>query len=125
MLMRGHRVLPESQLPNDEEQYTAEVPRLLGSCTLTIHLVGGLYGAVCDGESRQSVVELQNQLAVRQARTSGLRRIISLPQSIRESRPAAAKRFIDTLHRDADVQFAADMITADLPGGEERGTGGA
>lgn len=113
LLMRGHRVLPEGQLPNDEEQYTAEVTRLLGACTLTIHLVGGLYGAVCDGESSQSVVEMQNQLALRQARATGLRRIISLPQSIRSADPRQ-QAFIDTLHRDADMQFAADMITSDL-----------
>ncbi len=111
--MRGYRVVPESQLPNDEEQYTAAVTRLLGECALSIHLVGSLYGAVCDGESQESVVELQNQLAVQRAGAAGLRRIISLPDSIRTTDPRQ-QGFIDTLHRDAKAQFAADVITADL-----------
>ncbi len=111
--MRGYRVLPEGQLPNDEEQYTAEVARLLCVCALSIHLVGSLYGAVCDGESQKSVVELQNQLAVQQARSTPLRRVISLPDSIRTTDPRQ-QGFIDMLHRDADAQFAADVIVADL-----------
>jgi hypothetical protein len=111
--MRGYRVLPEGQLSNDEEQYTAEVTRLLGECALSIHLVGSLYGAVCDGESQKSVVELQNQLAAQRASASGLRRIISLPDSIRTTDPRQ-QDFIDRLHRDAKAQFAADVIIADL-----------
>lgn len=111
--MRGYRVLPEGQLPTDEEQYSAEVTRLLGDCALSIHLVGSLYGAVCDGESQNSVVALQNELAVQRARVSRLRRIISLPASIR-SADLRQQGFVDSLHRDVDAQFAADMITADL-----------
>jgi hypothetical protein len=111
--MRGYRVLPETQLPSDEEQYKVEVARLLAECALSIHLVGGLYGAVCDGDSQKSVVELQNQLAVQHARGSKLRRIISLPEGIQTTDPRQ-KAFIEALHRDADAQFAADMITAGL-----------
>jgi TIR domain len=113
--MRGYRVLPEGQLPDDEDQYRAEVLCLLGECALSIHLVGSLYGGVCDGESQKSVVELQNLLAVQQARTSPLRRIISLPDSVHTTDPRQ-QAFIDQLHRDADAQFAADVITADLEG---------
>jgi len=111
--MRGYRVLPDSQLSNDEEQFTATVRGLLEECALSIHLVGGLYGAVCDGESQKSVVELQNQLAVQCARASGLRRIISLPDGTQTS-DARQQAFIDALHRDPNAQFAADVITADL-----------
>lgn len=111
--MRGYRVLPEGRMPSDEEQYRAEAARLLTDCALAIHLVGGLYGAVCAGESRKSVVELQNELAVQRARASALRRIISLPDSVRSTDPQQ-QGFIDTLHRDAEAQFGADVITADL-----------
>jgi hypothetical protein len=111
--MRGYRVLPEGRLSNEEEQYTAEVSRLLGESALAVHLVGALYGAVCDGESQKSVVELQNALAVQRARAAGLRRIISLPEGTRTTDPRQ-QAFIDSLHREPDVQFAADVITADL-----------
>ena len=111
--MRGYRVLPERQLPQDEADYTAEVSRLLGECALSIHLVGNLYGAVRDGPSEKSVVVLQNELAVQRARASAMRRIISLPQGT-HSGDAKQQAFIDALHQRAEAQFAADVITAEL-----------
>ncbi len=66
--MRGYRVLPDLHLPEDEAEYMAEVSRLLAESALAIHLVGNLYGAVRDGPSQESVVELQNELAVARAR---------------------------------------------------------
>jgi hypothetical protein len=111
--MRGHTVLPDRQLPQDEGEYATAVARLLDQCSLAIHLVGSERGAVCDGQHRQSVVEIQNELAVRKARASELRRIISLPEGT-GSTDSRQQRFIDALHREPDAQFAADVITADL-----------
>jgi hypothetical protein len=111
--MRGYRVLPESQLPEDEAEYVAEVSRLLDECALSVHLVGHLYGAVRDGPSQKSVVELQNELAIQRARESGLRRVISVPEGT-SSDDAKQQAFIDALNQDAHTQFAADVITADL-----------
>lgn len=111
--MRGYPVVPEGQLPIDEDQYRAEVARLLAGSALSVHLVGALYGAVCDGESQQSVVVLQNELAVQRSRAAGLKRIVSLPEGLAATDPRQ-QAFVARLHGDAEVQFGADVITADL-----------
>jgi hypothetical protein len=111
--MRGYRLLPDHQLPLDEIEYLAEVSRQLAECTLSIHLVGNQYGAVRDGPSQRSVVEIQNELAVQRARASGLKRIVSLPEGT-HSDDAKQQSFIDALHTNAAAQFGADVINADL-----------
>lgn len=113
--MRGYRVLPDLHLPEDEAEYVAEVSRLLAESALAIHLVGNLYGAVRDGPSQKSVVELQNELAVARARALSFPRIISLPQGAHSDDPKQ-QAFIDSLHEDAAAQFGADVVTADLEG---------
>lgn len=112
--MRGYHVVPEGQLPvDDEDQYRAEVTRLLAGAALSVHLVGALYGTVCDGESPQSVVVLQNELAVQRAQAAGLKRIVSLPEGLAPNDPRQ-QAFVASLHGDAQAQFGADVITADL-----------
>jgi hypothetical protein len=114
--MRGYRLLPDRHLPDDEAEYRAEVARMLADCALSIHLVGSLYGAVRDGPSQRSVVELQNELAVQRARETGragLKRIVSLPDGTR-SDDDKQQLFIRALHEDAAAQFGADVIVADL-----------
>lgn len=109
----GYAVLPDQQLPREEEDYVASVKRILENCRLAIHLVGKIYGAVPDGLSQKSVVELQNEIAIGQSKTSGLKRIIWLPEGT-GSEQATQQKFIEALHRNAEAQFGADLITGDL-----------
>jgi hypothetical protein len=111
--MRGHAVLPEAEMPREEEAYSAEVNALLRRCDLSVHVIGGLYGTVPDGPSEKSVVVLQNELAVAQARERGLRRIIWLPEGT-QARHVKQQEFVSALHSDADAQFGADLITGDI-----------
>lgn len=112
LAMRGYPVLPDRPLPQDEAEYRAEVARLLERCALAIHLVGSRYGAVPDGLGKDSVVVIQNDLAVQRARSAGLLRVVSLPAGTR-SDDARQQAFIEAMHRVADAQFGADLITAD------------
>ena len=66
----GYTVVPEQQLPRDEEGYVAAVEQLLARCQLAVHLVGESYGAVPDGLSQKSVVVLQNDLRCSGARAA-------------------------------------------------------
>lgn len=109
----GHPVLPDQALPRDEAPYAAEVARLLAQCKLSIHLVGSGYGAVPYGPSEQSVVALQNQLAVRQAHSGGLQRVIWLPAGTQSNHPQQ-QAFIAALHNQPETQFGAQLITADI-----------
>ena len=109
----GYTILPDRELPREETAFVAEVERLLPKCTLSIHLVGTGYGAVPDGMTEKSIVMLQNEIAVRASRSSGLKRIISLPTETRGAN-ALQQEFIDRIHRDPDLQFGADLITGGI-----------
>jgi hypothetical protein len=111
--IHGNRVLPDKQFPIEEAQCAAEVASLIGQCSLSIHLVGTGYGFVPNGPSEKSVVVLQNELAVQRSKTTGLPRLIWLPEGT-TSPHIEQQRFIEMLHKDADVQFGADLVTGDL-----------
>ncbi len=110
---RNYRVLPDRELPRDEVEYRAEVARLLEQCVLSIHLVGSVYGSVPDGPSQCAIVIIQNELAVARAHSADLKRVISLPADTR-SEDAKQQAFIEAIHRDPEVQFNAEVITAGL-----------
>src|SRR6185436_1663411 len=111
----GYTVLPDQQLPRDEDEYVAAVERLLKRCKLSIHIVGESYGGVPDGPSQKSEVMLQNELAAKQSKSDQLKRVIWLPEGTRSEQPQQ-QAFIDALHQDAEAQFGADLITADIEG---------
>ena len=90
----GYRVLPEHKLPSDDEvAHCAAVASLLDQAQLAIHLVGSSYGAVPDGPSQRSLVELQNAMAADRSRDAGLKRLIWLPAGL-TSKQADQKRFL-------------------------------
>lgn len=109
----GYQMLPDRQLPNEEQEFITEVTQALAECSLSIHLVGGFSGFVPDGPSRKSAVILQNELAIAQAKASELRRVIWLPDGTVSQDPDQ-KQFLEALHRDAETQFGADLISGTL-----------
>ena len=109
----GYVVLPDKQLPADEEDYVAAVESLLARCALSIHLVGESYGAVPDGRTAKSATVHQNELAVARCKNGGLKRLIWLPQGTR-SEQAPQQAFIEALHQDAQAQLGADLIAGDI-----------
>jgi hypothetical protein len=109
----GYTILPDQQLPREEEDYVAAVERLLTRCALSIHLVGERYGAVPDGPSQKSVIVLQNELAVQRSKSGKLARVIWLREGT-TSTQAQQQAFIKALHQDAEAQFGADLIIGDL-----------
>jgi hypothetical protein len=78
-----------------------------------VHLIGSGYGLVPEGAGQRSVVVLQNDLAVKRARMGGLRRVIWLPDGT-SAEHAVHQAFIDALHRNADMQYGAELLTGDL-----------
>jgi hypothetical protein len=109
----GYPVLPDRELPRDEAGYVDAVERLLSYCELAVHLIGASHGAVPDGPSEKSTVELQNELAVRRTKNAALERVIWLPEGT-HSDHAEQQAFLDALHKDPEAQFGADLITADF-----------
>ena len=112
--LHGLRVLPDLALPRDDEAaYSAAVAGLLARCALSIHLVGGVYGAVPDGAGDKSVSVLQNELAAAQCRSGGLTRLIWLPDGTASAQPQQ-QAFIHRLLQDDDAQWGADLLTGDV-----------
>lgn len=111
----GNVVLPDQELPREEEKYVGAVEGLLKRCQLSIHLVGEAYGGVPDGPSQKSVVVLQNELAAKRSRSGQLKRVIWVPEGT-HSAQAQQQAFIDALHQNAEAQIGADLITADIEG---------
>jgi hypothetical protein len=111
--VHGYSILPDRQLPRDEDSYVVEVKRLLDQCELSIHLVGSMYGAVPDGPTQKSIVELQNEIAAARSRSAGLRRVIWLREGTSSQHPDQ-QQFIGLLHESADAQFGADLLTGDF-----------
>jgi hypothetical protein len=111
--MHGHTVIPDRPLSDVETDYIAAVDGMLARSKLSIHLVGAHYGAAPDGPSEKSEAILQNELAIRHARTRGLQRVIWLSEGT-ASQSSRQQAFIDALLRDAEVQFGADLITGDF-----------
>jgi hypothetical protein len=112
LTMRGYAVLPHRELPSDEAACRAEVAKLLERSALSVHLLGASPGMVPDG-SEDSVVVVQNALAVERARVAPLQRVVSLADST-VSKSARYQQFLEAMRRDAELQFRAELISADL-----------
>jgi hypothetical protein len=82
-------------------------------CGLSVHLIGSGYGAVPDGPAEKSVVIIQNELAIQRSKTSGLKRVIWLPEGT-TSTHLHQQEFLRTLQHDAESQYGADLITGDF-----------
>ena len=110
----GFRVLPEEHLPIDDEQaHSDALAPLLEQASLSIHLIGSHYGAVPDGPSHHSVVEIQNTIAAERSARDGFKRLIWLPDGLSSVQPNQM-RFLQALASDAQAQRGADLLRGSL-----------
>lgn|GEM_PF-4715523 len=107
---RGHRVLPEGELPiRNPDHFNEHVNNALNQADLAIHMIGANRSACVAGGS-QDIVERQNTLA---SEHLTLKRIIWLPshQTVTDE---AQQAFIHQLQFDPDVQKNADVLRQSL-----------
>lgn len=110
----GYLVLPREHPPSDDEAaHRQAIVPLLEQAQLSIHLIGGNYGAVPDGPSHRSVVEIQNSIAAERSRAAGLKRLIWLPEGLGSDQPDQA-RFLKALLNEAQPQFGADLLRGSM-----------
>jgi hypothetical protein len=81
LLARGHRVLPDHNLPTESDQLVNTVERDLDSCDLSIHMIGSRYGFVPEGDTR-SVVWLQQELAAERQNQGKFHCIVWMPPNL-------------------------------------------
>ncbi len=109
---RGHRVLPDANLPLIGPELEGYLNEVLPHCDLAIHMVGARYGMIPE-DAQCSVSELQNRLAAEHSQQKGLERIIWMPRGL----VAGDERQIDFVRRlneDEQCQLGAEVIEESL-----------
>lgn len=111
---RGYRVLPDQELPEDAEGYTATVKAALKEASLSVHLIGARYGSIPDGADQSGVV-LQAELALAHAGTA-LRSILWSPpeltlDSLGEERQ---HEFVEQLEQAAFERQRAEFVRSSV-----------
>jgi hypothetical protein len=108
---RCHRVLPRHVLPLAVEDLTTAVNDDLSEAALSIHLLGGRYGARPEGENR-SIPHLQLDLASEAAARGGLVQLIWLPDGLETTDEAQAS--LVTGLQEADIGSGVEVVRAPL-----------
>jgi hypothetical protein len=109
LIRRNCLVLPQEQGQfSDAEEFLTTAKRDLAKCDFSIHLIGARYGIVLEG-SPKSMVELQNEWAAEESRTRGMKRLIWIPNDLKDINPLQAT-FIESLRTESEAIIGADLV---------------
>ncbi len=81
LLQHGHMVFPSRTLPLVASELKETLREDLSQCEVSIHLVGKNYGLVPEGGA-ESMVEIQNEMAVERAEQGTLTRLVWIPAGL-------------------------------------------
>ena len=95
----GYTVLPDRPLPHVVDGRAAAVRDDLAACRMSIHLIGRTYGLVPEG-GVQSLVEIQNELAIERAAPGGFSRLLWIPTGLDRSTTSGSGRSSSALRMD-------------------------
>ncbi len=108
----GHVVLPDRPLPLVGAECEQAVRDELARSSLSIHLIGRNYGLIPEG-ARESLVVIQNELAIERAQASEFSRLVWLPPDF-SSEEEKQLQFVDRLQTDVRIQAGADILQTPL-----------
>jgi hypothetical protein len=108
----GHVVLPNKPLPVAAEEVEAVVRADLARCRMSIHMVGRTYSLVPEGR-RESLVEMQYELAVARAAAGSLSQLVWIPPGL-EVEDERQRKVLDGLRMDPRVHKGADLLETPL-----------
>ena len=100
----GYRVVPDLPLPTDADALREAIETYLETSRLSIHLIGGLYGSIPNGDTR-STGEIQAELA---AERSHFARIIWMPGGL-QSEDSRQREFVARLRQGVQTPRTADL----------------
>jgi hypothetical protein len=112
LLGHGHLVLPDRPLPLVGRECQEEVREQLARADLSIHLIGRNYGLIPEGAT-ESIVVIQNELAIERGTSGGFSRLVWLPPDL-ASEEEKQLQFIDRLQTDVRIQSGADILQTPL-----------
>lgn len=109
---RGYKLLPDKPLPLKAPDFQDTVREYLAQSKLSIHLIGGNYGVIPEGDDC-SVVFLQNQLAAERSQAPDFSRIIWLHPTL-QAKEDRQQKFIEYLQNDSRAQAGAELLQTSL-----------
>jgi hypothetical protein len=108
----GYTVLPARTLPMVESELKAILRSDLARCRMSIHLVGRSYSFVPEASS-QSLLEIQNDLAIERGGQGSFSRLLWIPPGL-QATDERQRRVIEQLRMDPRVQKGADLLETPL-----------
>jgi serine/threonine protein kinase len=108
----GYQILPAQPLPLVESELREFVRAGLARARMSIHLVGQNYGIVPEGAT-DSMVALQNSLAMERAAHGGFNRLVWIPEGL-QTTDARQQEFITRLRNDPGTQEGSDLLETPL-----------
>jgi hypothetical protein len=109
---QGYTVLPASPLPYVASEFRAAVRADLSKAQLSLHLLGRTYSLVPEGAS-ESIVEIQNELAIERATEGSFSRLLWIPQglTIEDGRQI---QVLDRIRADPRMEEGSDLLETSL-----------
>jgi hypothetical protein len=108
----GFMVFPCEASPENGPRYREFVATQLRQATLSVHLLGNLYGATLEGVDH-SAVEIQIEQAGLIAQSGGLRRVLWLPDDLAPTEERQ-QRFVDALQHEAADQPNTELLKTSI-----------
>ena len=108
----GYTVLPARTLPMVESELRAILRSDLARCRMSIHLVGRSYSFVPEASS-QSLLEIQNDLAIERGGQGGFSRLLWIPPGL-QVKDERQQRVIEQFRMDPRIQKGADLLETPL-----------
>lgn len=104
----GYDVLPARALPHVESEVMEAVRADLAQSQMSIHLFGKTFGLVPEG-SMQSLLEIQNELAIERGSNGDFSRLLWIPPGL-EVHDERQQRVVEQLRMDPRTQKGADLL---------------
>ncbi len=108
----GYTVLPVRTLPMVESELKSVLRTDLARSRMSIHLVGRSYSSVPEA-SEQSLLEIQNDLAIERGDQGGFSRLLWIPPGLQVT-DERQRSVIERLRMDPRIQRGADLLETPL-----------
>ena len=105
---QGYTVLPSEPLPYVAQEVAAAIRSSLARCRMSIHLLGRNYGLVPEGGS-DSLVEIQNELAIERGTEGAFSRLLWIPESVEVTDPRQ-RAVLDRIRTDPRIDEGSDVL---------------
>jgi hypothetical protein len=105
---QGYTVLPAAPLPHIASECRAAVRADLSQARLSLHLLGRNYSLVPEGAS-ESIVEIQNDLAIERASEGGFSRLLWIPQGL-EVADERQQQVLARIRSDPRMEAGSDLL---------------